>query len=254
MKRKDLHEYVRQVIINELSEAGTYAGNKAVDDMKKDPDYNTLNSMAKADSEKKLKAGGSVTIGEMDIDEMARKAGAFGKGSKFDDAKSIYEKGLISYILKAIEELGENATPSNIETKIKEDNPGISTGDVGNILRNFKAVDILSGGPLAAAPKPEKGAKEEEPEDEEPMDMEEPETEEEPEEEEAPEEEPTVVSKAASGLGADIEKLAQLNKQKDELVKKLKAKEITMDQYKEKIGDIPNQIKALQAKIDRYSE
>jgi hypothetical protein len=65
MKRKELYNYIREEIVNELSEAGTYAGNKAVDDMKKDTDYNTLNSLAKADSEKKLRAGGSVTIGEM---------------------------------------------------------------------------------------------------------------------------------------------------------------------------------------------
>ena len=65
MKRKELYNYIREEIVNELSEAGTYAGNKAVDDMKKDIDYNTLNSLAKADSEKKLRAGGSVTIGEM---------------------------------------------------------------------------------------------------------------------------------------------------------------------------------------------
>ena len=65
MKRKDLYNYIREEIVNELTEAGTYAGNKAVDDMKKDADYNTLNSLAKSDSEKKLKAGGSVTIGEM---------------------------------------------------------------------------------------------------------------------------------------------------------------------------------------------
>jgi hypothetical protein len=65
MKRKELYNYIREEIVNELSEAGTYAGNKAVDDMKKDADYNSLNSLAKADSEKKLRAGGSVTIGEM---------------------------------------------------------------------------------------------------------------------------------------------------------------------------------------------
>ena len=65
MKRKELYNYIREEIVNELTEAGTYAGNKAVDDMKKDADYNTLNSLAKSESEKKLKAGGSVTIGEM---------------------------------------------------------------------------------------------------------------------------------------------------------------------------------------------
>jgi hypothetical protein len=50
--------------LHKVKEAGTYAGKKAVDDMKKDPDYSTLNAQAKADSEKKLQSGGSVTVGE----------------------------------------------------------------------------------------------------------------------------------------------------------------------------------------------
>ena len=149
-----------------------------------------------------------------------------------------------------------------------EYDPSIKAWNVGNTLMNFRKVDILSGGPLAAAPKPEKGTEEEpeleepmdmdmdmeEPSDEEELDIEEPETEEEPEEEETPEEEPTIVSKAASGLGADIDRLAQLNAKKDELIKKWKAGELTTDEYKQQIGTIPQEIKALQAKIDRYSE
>ena len=47
-----------------VKEAGTYAGKKAKDDLKKDPDYNTLNTQAKIDAEKKLDTGGSVTVGE----------------------------------------------------------------------------------------------------------------------------------------------------------------------------------------------
>jgi len=64
MKRSELKLKIEEVITELLGEAGTYAGPKAVDDMKKDPDFNTLNTLAKVDSEKKLKAGGSVTVGE----------------------------------------------------------------------------------------------------------------------------------------------------------------------------------------------
>jgi hypothetical protein len=64
MKRSDIKKQIEEIITELLGEAGTYAGSKAVDDMKKDPDFNTLNTLAKADSEKKLKAGGSVTVGE----------------------------------------------------------------------------------------------------------------------------------------------------------------------------------------------
>jgi hypothetical protein len=48
----------------DIEEAGTYAGNKSIDDLKKDPDYNTLNPQTKTDVEKKLKTGGSITVGE----------------------------------------------------------------------------------------------------------------------------------------------------------------------------------------------
>ena len=50
--------------LHKVKEAGTYAGKKAKDDLKKDPDYNTLNTQAKTDADKKLDAGGSVTVGE----------------------------------------------------------------------------------------------------------------------------------------------------------------------------------------------
>jgi hypothetical protein len=64
MKRSELKSKIEEVITELLGEAGTYAGAKAIDDMKKDPDYNTLNGQAKVDAEKKLKTGGSVTVGE----------------------------------------------------------------------------------------------------------------------------------------------------------------------------------------------
>ena len=64
MKRSELKSKIEEIITEMLSEAGTYAGAKAIDDLKKDPDYNTLNTQTKIDSEKELKAGGSVTVGE----------------------------------------------------------------------------------------------------------------------------------------------------------------------------------------------
>jgi hypothetical protein len=53
----------------------------------------------------------------------------------------------------------------------------------------------------------------------------------------------------------DIEggsELAQLRAEKDKILAKFKSGEISMDQYKEEIGDIPSQIKALQNKMDAY--
>jgi hypothetical protein len=54
-------------------------------------------------------------------------------------------------------------------------------------------------------------------------------------------------------IDTDIEggsELAQLRAEKDKILAKFKSGEISMDQYKEEIGDIPSQIKALQNKMD----
>ena len=56
--------------------------------MKKDPDYNTLNGQAKIDAEKKLKSGGSITVGEAK-DEDEEIEDTYGKEDEDDkkDAK-----------------------------------------------------------------------------------------------------------------------------------------------------------------------
>jgi hypothetical protein len=63
-----LPDNLQKAIINKMKkkikEAGTYGGGKALDDLKKDPDYGTLSSQGKLDAEKKLATGGTVTIGE----------------------------------------------------------------------------------------------------------------------------------------------------------------------------------------------
>ncbi len=58
-------------------------------------------------------------------------------------------------------------------------------------------------------------------------------------------------------LGSDSDKrtqLAKLTKQKDELIQKLKAGEITIDQYKQMIGTIPQQIKTLTADLAKLTD
>lgn len=103
MKRKELYNFVREEIVNELSEA-TYAGKDAVDDMQKDSKFNTLNTDAKNKAKTELGKGGSVTIGEM-----ARKANTLKVGSqeKFEAAKDLYEGSWIANLLNFIAEAGE---------------------------------------------------------------------------------------------------------------------------------------------------
>lgn len=55
----------------------------------------------------------------------------------------------------------------------------------------------------------------------------------------------------AKTAGGKQGKLNMLMKQKDTILGKFKSGQITIDQYKAEIGDIPMQIKQLQADIDR---
>jgi hypothetical protein len=77
MKSKQLRKIIREAIEEVLAEGNTYAGKDAVDDMQKDPKYGTLSGTGKTDAINKLKQGSSVTIGEADIEEMARLAKGF---------------------------------------------------------------------------------------------------------------------------------------------------------------------------------
>jgi hypothetical protein len=77
MKAKQLRRLVREAIEEVLKEGNTYAGKDTVDDIQKDPKFNTLSGTGKQDTLNKLKQGGSVTIGEGDIEEMARIAKGF---------------------------------------------------------------------------------------------------------------------------------------------------------------------------------
>jgi len=278
MKRKDLTAYIREEIINELTPAEQNAKNikraNATKDItnltkklsiEKDPKHKQEVQADLVVAKEKLAAANSMT--EIYLDEMANIASIvkIQDANKFALAKEIYTGGRTAAILSALEEVGdEGITPQALAEKIGAK----ASNEINLILNNLRAAGVISG-KRDKLVKPEKGAKEEEPEIKEPEtdgddwesseseddwenEPEEEETsEEEPEEEETPEEEPVATTKASDDLGKWVDELAKLNAKKDDLVKKLKAKEITMDQYKEMIGNIPTQIKALQAKIDR---
>lgn len=70
MKKTRLLEIIREEIANALGET-SYAGAKAIPDMKNDPSYKTLNQTGKIDAEKELKSGGTVELEEDQLDEMA---------------------------------------------------------------------------------------------------------------------------------------------------------------------------------------
>lgn len=72
------------------------------------------------------------------------------------------------------------------------------------------------------------------------------------EEEDSVQDEPTIKpSKGTDALAKKQYQLATLLKRKDELVSKFKSNEISIDQYKQMIGNIPQHIKTLTADIER---
>jgi hypothetical protein len=70
MKQTRLLEIIREEIAGALSEA-TYAGVKAIPDMKKDPGFNSLSQTGKIDAQKELSTGGTIELEEDLLNEMA---------------------------------------------------------------------------------------------------------------------------------------------------------------------------------------
>jgi hypothetical protein len=176
MKRKELYDYIREEIINELSlaEGGTVniiatSGNEEEQSVQNDPKIKQKPDVIKA---LKNAAPGQVvraSTNESELEEMARKAGGYkiGDTTKFAEAKDLYNAGLYADLLNAIEEAGDDGISQ------KELGAKLGKGDgssLNAILNKFKAIGVLGGGKLAAAEKPEKpevGEPEgEEPEDE----------------------------------------------------------------------------------------
>jgi transcriptional regulator with XRE-family HTH domain len=278
MKRKDLIKYIKEEIINELTPAEQNAKNikraNATKDItnltkklsiEKDPKHKQEVQADLVVAKEKLAAANSMT--EIYLDEMANIVSKIKvqDAAKFALAKEVYSSGRTGALLDALSTAGEEGmTQKELGAALGLKNDS----ELNAIITNLRMAGVLTP-KRDKLVKLEKGAKEEEPEIEEPEtdgddwesseseddwenEPEEEETsEEEPEEEETPEEEPVATTKASDDLGKWVDELAKLNAKKDDLVKKLKAKEITMDQYKEMIGNIPTQIKALQAKIDR---
>lgn len=208
MKRKDLYNYIREEIINELTTVTKSTETSEVPTIAKSEKVPTT-TVTKAIQ--KAKSSGQ----DVDIAEMARKAGGYkvGDASKFAEAKELYSTGLYADVLKAIEEAGEDGiTQNDLSQKL-----GKQGSILNSILNDFKAVGVLGGGRLAAAEKPTKAAPEEEPEAEEEDDFfkaddEDTTPEEKPETVSDKELEKTVGTAVASNLNPDEQKLVDTYK------------------------------------------
>lgn len=248
MKRKDLYKYIKEEIVEALSET-TYAGAGAVDKIQKDPKFNTLKPDAKTNAIGDLKKGGDV-----ELEEMANIASAIKiqDPAKFAIAKEIYTGGKTAAVLAAIEEAGdEGLTQKQLGEKLGIQNDS----ELNPIIANLRAAGVVTG-KREKMVKPEKPTPEIEPEmpelepDEEPVDSKEKPEEEEPSSEEEPasvsdKEVEKVVGKMYADLSPEEEKLFDtyktaiinkakvLNDKKSSKEDKVKAK-ASLDNYKTK--------------------
>ena len=258
MKRKDLYNYIREEIINELTEGSVVVTpGSNVSDV-----ANTLRSKgttspdaAKTATDTANKSGKSVTVttkmAEAELDEMANIASILKMqdADKLALAKEIYSTGRYADVLKAIEDAGEEGTTQ----KQLGQTLGINDTILNPIINNLRVAGVLAP-KREKMVKPEKPAKDSEPEVE-------PDTTKADNfykvdtDFETPEEEPTAaIDRYAEELSKLNNQLSQLVAKKNEILKKYKDGDLNLDQYKAAIGTIPNQIKKLQDKIADYSK
>lgn len=154
MKRKDLYNYVRTEIINELTET-TFAGPRAMEKIKQDPAFNKLKSDAKANALNDLSKGGDV-----ELEEMARIGSNIKAGENFNEIKSIYAGSIIERILNVIEEAGEEGITVNraIEALGGEIKHSSAFNPIKNELIELGAIS----GPSSTSAQPEETSSEEE--------------------------------------------------------------------------------------------
>ena len=158
MKRKELYNYIREEIVNTLSEESVAWTSATKSTAKQQIDKSKLDSNAKKAAKDEIDQNSSgliSNVSETEIDE-ARKAGGYkiGDAGKFAEAKELYSKGLYADVLNAIESAGEDGiTQKDLGVKLgKADSTSLNP-----ILVKFKEIGVLGGGKLAKAEKPEAG-------------------------------------------------------------------------------------------------
>ena len=205
MKRKELYEFIREEIINELTET-TYAGKDAVEKITKDPKFNTLKADAKTNAIKDLNAGGDVELEESELEE-DRKVNKIrlGDTTKITLAKELYGPETIEgRLIAAIEGSEGGLTQKELET-------ALSTSSLNPYILKLAFAQVLAKPAKTATAEPEPIV---EPEDDD-ADVEVQDDYEKPEEEESVPEEPK------SKVEIEKDKLAQAFKNlSDEETKK----------------------------------
>jgi hypothetical protein len=166
MKAKQLRRIIREAIDEVLAEGNTYAGKDAVDDAQKDPKFGTLSGTGKVDAVNKLKQGGAVTIGEAEIDEMARLAKGFRLADENIDLSQFANKRISGISLTdIIEYIRENpgTEKKDLQTQFNFARPQIANAIVNALLDANVLVKLGAGGEVEIPAAP--GEEGEEPED-----------------------------------------------------------------------------------------
>jgi hypothetical protein len=114
MKRKDLYEYIREQIINELSEGSTktFIASSSSDEENAITTDSSISSASKIPAIKALKGSKPGAAVVVPTNEMARPANVLKKGENFTLIKNIYAGSKIENILNIIEEAGEEGANS----------------------------------------------------------------------------------------------------------------------------------------------
>lgn len=156
MTHKDLYEYIREEIINELTET-TFAGKGAIEKIKQDPKFNTLKSDAKSNAISDLTKGGDVELEESDINEMSRIAKKIyaDDSEKIKMAKEVYGGSNVEKIIDLIIEAGEEGlTQEELAAKLNISEPRLLNSDINLLVKAgaFKKSENKPVKPTKASP------------------------------------------------------------------------------------------------------
>ena len=107
MKRKELYNFIREEIVNELTVVTKDTKSDEINPIAKAEKISTSTVQNAINTAKS--SGKDVNIAEIDLEEMARKANTLKVGSqeKFEAAKDLYEGSWIANLLNFIAEAGE---------------------------------------------------------------------------------------------------------------------------------------------------
>jgi hypothetical protein len=145
MKRKDLYNYVREEIINELTTVTKTTNSNEVGDIAKGENTSTQTVMNAIKTAK-------LTGKDVNIAELARKGSSIKAGANFDAIKSAYAGSIIERILNKIEEAGDaGVTPKEIMVAVGIKAPS----QLNPIMRELMELGAISGPPPREEAEPE---------------------------------------------------------------------------------------------------